>query len=271
MPTDPLIRNNVNLLGNLNAKQSIVFVNGLGTDQSHWRLVVPAFQESHRLVLFDHVGSVPSSFEYFRSNQFRYLNAFGYAQDLLEICAALDLKGDTILIGHSFGAFVGVLAAIQRPEQFARLILIGATPRYLDAEGYRGGFSEAEIEAIYDAIGTDYRSWANTFANISVGADSVDHTRRFAESLVRIPKDMMLTVLCSILQADHRAILAQLKVPTLIIQSATDKFVPMSVGEYLHAHIPASALEVIDADGHLPQLTSPEKLIRVISNYINII
>lgn len=270
MDSEVRLRNNVTLAGQRDAEQTIVFVNGLGTDQNHWSLVAPAFQDSHRLVLFDHAGSVPSNFEYFRGNQFRYLNANGYAQDLLEICAALELRANTILIGHSLGAMVGVLAAVQRPAQFEQIVLIGASPCYLDDEGYRGGFSRADIEAIYERIGTDYRLWADTFANAAIGPNAQEHTRCFVEALIRIPKDMMLTVLCSILQADHRSVLAQVRVPTLIVQSTADYFVPMTVGEYLHAHLPESALEVIDAEGHLPQLSVPEKVIQIIGRRIGI-
>ncbi|MFH1987326.1 MAG: alpha/beta hydrolase [Pseudomonadota bacterium] len=268
MASDPLVRNNVKLAGKLDAKQSIVFVNGLGTDQRVWSALAAAFEDTFRLVLFDHVGSIPASFESFSRNQLHYLNASGYAQDLLEICAILRLSGNTILIGHSLGAVVGMLASIRRPEQFSRLVLIGASPRYVDADGYRGGFSAAEIEAIYDAIGTDYQSWANAFASAAIGPRSAEHVRRLAESLVRVPKEMMLTVLCSILQADHRAVIAQLRVPTLIVQSRMDHFVPMAVAEYLLAHIPASELKVIDAEGHLPHVTAPEKLIQVVGKYI---
>lgn len=34
----------------------MVFAHGFGCDQNMWRLVAPAFEESHRVVLFDQVG-----------------------------------------------------------------------------------------------------------------------------------------------------------------------------------------------------------------------
>lgn len=268
MIDDPLKRNNVNLSGKADAAQTLVFVNGIGSDQSVWSAVAPAFQETHRLVTFDHVGSIPANFEYFRKNQARYLNASGYARDLLEICAALRLTHNVILVGHSLGAIACMLAAEQQSALFSRLILVGASPRYLDADGYVGGFSKAAVETIYRAIGTDYANWADAFASAAIGGHEISHARRLAESLARIPGDMMLTVLCSILQGDFRACLPKVRVPTTIIQSRQDYFVPVRVGEYLRAQIPDSQLNLIDAEGHFPHLTSPRILIEIMRESI---
>ncbi|NTV72208.1 MAG: alpha/beta hydrolase [Azonexaceae bacterium] len=256
------------LAGKEDADQTIVFVNGLGYDQSAWTEVAKAFQEEYRLVSLDHVGSVTSNFADFRSNRHHYINATGYAKDLVAICSALGVNGKTILVGHSIGAIVAMLASIQSPAQFSRLILVGASPRYLDHEGYSGGFCKSDIDAIYAAVNTDYQSWASVFAAAATGENNAEHAKQFAASLTRIPQDMMLTVLCSILQADHRLSLPKVSLPTLIVQSKQDNFVPLAVAEYLHARIPNSQLNVIDAAGHLPHITAPDILSDAIRRFI---
>lgn len=268
MNLDPLIRNNVTLTGLQNAEQTIVLVNGLGYDQGAWVQIAQAFQQQYRLVTFDHVGSVSSNFTDFRDNQHRYVNASGYAKDLVEICSALELNGNTILVGHSIGAIAAMLASIQCPTQFGKLILLGASPRYFDAEGYAGGFQKSDIDAIYAAVTTNYQSWARSFAAAATGENNAEHSKRLAESLTRIPQDMLLTVLCSILQADIRSSLPEVTLPTLIVQSMKDYFVPLPVAEYLHEKIPNSQLEIIDAEGHLPHITNPDKLIEVIRAFV---
>jgi sigma-B regulation protein RsbQ len=57
-------------------------------------------------------------------------------------------------------------------------------------------------------------------------------------------------------------------VPTLIVQSMKDYFVPQAVAEYLHEKIPNSQLKVIEAEGHLPHVTAPDKLIEVIRAFV---
>lgn len=269
MATDPLIRNNVTVVGNLKAAKSMVFVNGLGYDKSFWNRLAPAFADDFRLVLFDHVGSVASNQAYFRENQFRYLNVSGYAADLLEICSALKLFGDTIAVGHSLGAMAALLASIQAPLQFSRLVLIGASPRYADAEGYRGGLSKEDIAATYTALQRDYLGWSKQLASLAMATPDKAHlTNAFAEALARIPPEMMLTVLCSLLQTDHRADLGKVRAPTLAIQARQDCFVPLSVAEYIQAHIPDCQLAVIDAVGHLPHVSAPEEVIAAIRRFI---
>lgn len=268
MGPDPFTRNNVTVAGKLDAARTIVFINGIGTDQSVWRQVVPAFAADYRIVTFDHVGSVPSNFPDFLGNQVRYLNAKGYALDLLDICTALKLPADTLLVGHSLGAVTAMLAAARQPGRFGQLILIGASPRYLDADDYTGSFTSRDIEMVYEAIQANYRAWAQAFAEQSVGAGKGRPADRMAEALVSVPENMMLTTLCAVLQGDHRSILPQLKLPTLIVQSRRDYFVPLAVAEYLQRQIAGSELAVIDAEGHLPHVTAPDALIAVIQRFM---
>ena len=47
-----------------------------------------------------------------------------------------------MFVGHSVSAMIGVLADAARPEPFDRLVMVGPSPRYIDDEGYVGGFSE---------------------------------------------------------------------------------------------------------------------------------
>src|SRR4028118_1921439 len=96
MSTDILARNNVQVFGN--GTQPMLFAHGFGCDQNMWRFLTPAFRDNYRIVLFDYVGSGRSD----RSASLpeRYATLDGYAQDVLEICRALDLK-DVIFVGHS--------------------------------------------------------------------------------------------------------------------------------------------------------------------------
>ena len=269
MARDVLSRNNVCLAGNPDAAQALVFVNGLGTDQSVWNHVIPCFLADYRLVLFDHVGSTESNLEDFRARQLRYLNVSGYASDLLEICSALDLGSDTILIGHSLGGLAGLLASVQCPQQFKKLALLGMSPRYENEGGYEGGFSKADIDASYEALATDYASWANSLSVAAMQApERPELATRFAESIARIPKDIMLTVLCSVLQTDHRSALPEVPVPVLLIQSRDDIFVPLAVAQYVQAHTRDCQLSIIDASGHLPHVTAPQKVIEAIGSFI---
>jgi sigma-B regulation protein RsbQ len=153
-------RNNVVTHGPPDA-QPIMFAHGFGCDQNMWRLVWPAFAEDHRVVLFDHVGAGNSDLAAYDFD--RYASLRGYAEDILEICRELDLR-DVIFVGHSVAAMIGALAAAEEPERFARLVLIGPSPRYIDDGDYVGGFSAQDIEGLLESMESNHLGWSSTMA-----------------------------------------------------------------------------------------------------------
>jgi sigma-B regulation protein RsbQ len=118
-----LRRNNVRV--NDSKSSPIVFAHGYGCDQNMWRYVAPAFEADHKVVLFDHVGAGESDISAFDRQKYRTLG--GYAHDVLEICHDLSLSGVTF-IGHSVSSMIGILAAIEDPQLFKNLVLIGPSP-----------------------------------------------------------------------------------------------------------------------------------------------
>ena len=120
---------NVRVVGS--GERVVVLSHGFGTDQSAWNRVLPYFQRDYRVVLYDLVcaGSVnPDHFD-FR----RYTTLDAYVDDLLDILDALHIDR-CFFVGHSVSAMIGIIAAIRRPELFLKLILVGASPRYLYEE-----------------------------------------------------------------------------------------------------------------------------------------
>lgn len=270
MPNDCLVRNNVTISGNGESGQSICFVHGLGTDRSAWRAVSEAFAQDFAIVAFDHVGATEANRAYFLEHQSRYLGLAGYVDDFIEICSTPTLRKPAILVGHSLGAMVCLLASLRKPALFSKLVLIGASPCYLNKGEYRGGMELGNIDAIYRAIHDDYAGWARTFAPLAMGnPEHPQLAQQFHASIASIPPEMMLTVLCSILQQDLRESVTRVATPTLIIQSRNDLFVPHAVAEYLHRHIAGSRLAEIEASGHLPHVSAPEEVIKAIRAFVS--
>ena len=145
-------RNNVLITGRPDGPV-MMLANGFGCDQNMWRLVRPALAERFRLVLFDHVGSGQAERSAWRPE--RYASLDGYTDDILRICAELELR-QVVFVGHSVGAMMGVLAANREPERFRQLILIGPSPRYIDEAGYRGGFSASDIDELLESLESNY-------------------------------------------------------------------------------------------------------------------
>jgi sigma-B regulation protein RsbQ len=106
------------------------------------RFVAPAFEKDYRVVLFDQVGAGGSDLAAY--SRARYDSLQGYAEDVLDLCRALDLRRP-IFVGHSVSAMIGVLAALKEPDRFDRLVLVGPSPRYINDGEYVGGFTREDI------------------------------------------------------------------------------------------------------------------------------
>ncbi|MFI6784693.1 alpha/beta fold hydrolase [Micromonospora sp. NPDC050276] len=251
-----VVRNNVRVLGRATGP-AVVFAHGFGCDQHMWRLVTPRFVDEYRVVLFDHVGSGGSDLSTYRPQ--RYASLDGYAEDVLEILAELDLR-DVVFVGHSVSAMIGVLAAATEPDRFSRLVLVGPSPRYLDDEGYRGGFSRADIDELLESLDSNYLGWSATMAPVIMGnPDRPELGIELMNSFCRTDPAIARQFARVTFLSDNRADLPKVTVPSLVLQCTDDVIAPQEVGDYVHRNLSDSSLVVLQATGHCPNLSAPEE------------
>ena len=258
-------RNNVLLSGPVGA-QPMVFAHGFGCDQSMWRHVVPAFEDDYRIVLFDHVGAGNSDHSAYSHARYDSLQA--YADDVLELLRELELR-DVVFVGHSVSSVIGVLAAAQEPERFAKLVLVGPSPRYIDDEGYVGGFTRDDIDGLLDSLDSNYLGWSQTMAPVIMGAEQAPELQEeLTNSFCRTDPDIARHFARVTFLSDNRADLPRVATPTLVLQCSDDVIAPQAVGEYVHRQIPGSTLLLMDATGHCPNLSAPEETIAAIKSFL---
>jgi len=260
-----LLRNNVKVTGR--GTQPMLFAHGFGCDQNMWRLVAPAFEDDYRVVLFDYVGSGKSDLAAYDADHYGTLG--GYAQDVLDVCRALDLR-DVVFVGHSVSSMIGVLAANEEPERFAHLILVGPSPRYInDAPDYVGGFERADIEGLLETMEKNYIGWANFLAPaIMKNPDRPELSEELEASFCSTDPVIARRFAEATFFADNRADLASVRTPALIMQCADDMIAPTEVGEYLHRTLPGSTLALMRATGHCPHMSHPEETVAIMRQYL---
>ena len=244
----------------------MVFAHGFGCDQGMWRHVAPAFTRDHRVVLFDHVGAGGSDLTAYSPSRHGRLE--GYATDVTEILDALDLP-PAIFVGHSVSAMIGVLAAVDRPERFERLVLLCPSPRYIDDDGYRGGFSQAEIDELLDTMDGNYLGWAVHVAPVIMGApERPELAAELASSFCRSDPAIARRFARTTFLSDNRTDLDRVRTPSLVLQSRHDTIAPTQVGDYVHRHLRDSELVVLDTTGHCPNLSAPDQVVTALRNYL---
>jgi sigma-B regulation protein RsbQ len=198
----------------------------------------------------------------------RYGSLDGYADDLLEILAALDLH-DVVFVGHSISAMIGLLAANREPGRFAHLIMLGPSPRYVDDGDYKGGFSRADVEELLDLLEANHLAWSEQMAPLIMGNSEESLQRELANSLCSMEPVIARHFARVTFLSDTRAALARNTTPALIMQCTSDAIVPVAVGEYLHKHLPHSRYVLMQATGHCPHLSAPPETIALIRAYLN--
>jgi sigma-B regulation protein RsbQ len=263
---DVLTRNNVTLSGQVGG-QPMVFAHGYGCDQNMWRLVAPAFSGAYRTVLFDFVGAGGSDLAAY--DRRRYASLAGYAADVVDVIRALDLR-DVIFVGHSVSAMIGVLAAAREPGRFAALVLVAPSPRYLNDDGYVGGFTATDIEELLASLDRNYLGWSSTMAPVIMGnADRPELGAELTASFCRTDPEIAKRFARATFLSDNRSDLARVTLPTLVLQCADDPIAPDSVGQYVHAAIPGSTLVRLQATGHCPNLSAPAETLAAIAAFVD--
>jgi sigma-B regulation protein RsbQ len=244
----------------------MLFAHGFGCDQNMWRYVWPRFEEDYRVVLFDHVGAGGSDLSAYDAE--RYSSLQGYADDVLEICRELDLE-DVVFVGHSVSAMIGVLAAAAEPGRFARLVLVGPSPRYIDTQGYVGGFAEEDIRDLLASMDSNYLGWSSQMAPVIMGNEERPALgEELTESFCRTDPEIARRFAKVTFLSDNRADLAKVSTPSLVLQASDDAIAPEEVGRFVARELPDSRLVLLDAVGHCPNLSAPDETAEAIAEFL---
>jgi sigma-B regulation protein RsbQ len=262
---DVLRRNNVDVAGRPGGRP-MIFAHGFGCDQQMWRYVAPAFEREYQTVLFDHVGAGGSDLSAYDPE--RYGSLEGYAEDVLDICRVLELE-DAIFVGHSVSAMIGVLAAREAADVIGKLVLVGPSPRYIDDDGYVGGFAAEDIEELLVSLDSNFLGWSSAMAPAIMGnPDRPELGAELTESFCRTDPEIASRFARVTFTSDNREDLGTVRVPTLVLQCSDDVIAPAQVGQYVHRAIPGSTLVQMAATGHCPNLSAPEETIEAIRAFL---
>ncbi|GAB4828357.1 hypothetical protein Ancab_035355 [Ancistrocladus abbreviatus] len=261
---------NAKIVGN--GDEVVILAHGYGGDQSIWDKIVPRLAEKHRVVVFDWNFSGVGKVEGKVFDPVKYYSSFdSFADDLVDLMDEMELRS-CVFVGHSMSGMVGCIASIKKPQLFKRLILLGASPRYLNAEGYEGGFESSEIEQILSAIESNFHSWASAFVPLAVGGNDLQAAQQFETTMKNMSPETALSLAKTIFLGDQRDTLDKVETPCTIVTTTNDMAIPTSVAYYMQKRIKGkSSVEIMDTDGHFPQLTAPMQLLEVLGRAMEIV
>lgn len=177
---------------------------------------------------------------------------------------AAALPPGALLCGWSLGALLALDLAEHHPEKVARLVLIGATPRFVGGADWPHGLAAHTVDAFREEFLRDPDAVLRRFVALQALGDTRrrELTRALGEALSAPESDARQHAALSdglslLAHTDLRGSLAHIGQPTLLLHGEHDALMPLAAARWLSDALPDARLEVLPACGHAPFLSRP--------------
>jgi pimeloyl-ACP methyl ester carboxylesterase len=237
------------------AAPTLVFLHYWGGSHRTFDLVISALACNCTVVTFDQRGSGAS-----RDLRGPY-GLEQLASDALDVARAV-ADGPCVLVGHSMGGKVALLAAARRPAGLVGLVLIAPSPPKptIDVDTARQRAHAYDDEASVKA----------TIARALTHQPLSDELQRqvLVDSLAWNEGARTVWPLEGIL-ADITDATIEIGVPTLVIAGALDRVdPPSSLESHLLPYVPTARMVTVEGTGHLSPLEAPHRVAAHIDHFV---
>jgi len=227
----------------------LVLVHGAAADGRMWRPQL-ALADEFTVVAWDEPGAGGSS-----AVRVNFVLA-DYAKCLATLIDALDL-GPAHVAGQSWGGTVAQELYRHHPELVATLILVDTYA------GWKGSLPEEEVQARVESVRamlTGMHNFDPTVPGLFAGAPPAEFVPLLEAMAADVRPESVSTALRVMAEADQRALLPRIAVPTLLIWGELDARSPLRVARQFQDAIPDAQLVVIPGAGHMSNLEAPERV-----------
>ncbi len=236
-------------------------------EQNQWWPAYRSFLERvasfSRLLVFDRRGTGLSD---------RILTLGSFEEMMDDISAVMDAAGSkrAALLGGAEGGPICALFAATYPERTSALVLVGSYARRTWAPDYPWGLGDEAQQRILQGY---EKNWGKKDFGLSTLAPSAVGDERFAEWYAQAcrfagtPSSARAWFQVT-MEIDIRDVLPAIRVPTLVVQLAGDRVIPVEAGNYLATHIPDAKYVVLDGIDHLPVTAGAEAVVDEIEEFL---
>lgn len=246
--------------------KDLVLLHGWAMSPRVWEPVLPTFAEGCRV----HNLALPGP-----GGARRWTGSgFPSAQALLDRwsddCLAR-APARAVWLGWSLGALIAMNAALRSPGHIGALVLISATPKFLEAPDWKAGVKREVMGDFLGALQADNERALKRFVLLQANG-SVD-PRAVARALMAALADRSADVsrlragLEILEQVDLRPRLAAVRPPALVIHGACDRVVPPAAGRHLADAVPGAEFLGLEA-GHAPFVSRPREFAQAVRSWM---
>jgi pimeloyl-[acyl-carrier protein] methyl ester esterase len=183
------------------------------------------------------------------------------------------LPSGTVLCGWSQGALVAMQLAHAHPDRIARLILVGATPRFVASSDWPHAQASSLLEAFTAGVHSRTAATLKRFAGLVSHGDADARTAmRHLQALIDAhcpATDTLLAGLADLGRTDLRGLVGTLRQPTLLLHGEYDALMPLSAAHWLADRLPAARLFALPGRGHAPFLTATDTCAERMLDFVN--
>jgi len=214
----------------------LMLSNSLGTTYAMWQPQVDAFTQHFRLVRFDRRGHGQSGVPQGPYTMERL------ARDALAVLDALGLRRVN-WCGLSMGGMEGMWLGANAPDRFERLVLSNTTCYFPDKKVWDDRIRFVHEKGLAALAGPNMERWFTAgYREREPGT-----IKAMTEMFVATPQAGYIACGEAVRDMDHRALLPEIKVPTLVVAGRHDPATTLEAGEYLRDHIPGASFAVLEA------------------------
>jgi len=237
------------------AGNAIVFVHGWTLDLEVWEPQLP-LASTLRMVCYDRRGFGRSS------------GTPSLTDDVTDLEALLDALELTcpLLVGMSQGARVVLEFAARHPSFVRGLVLDGAPPLVGGATDDDLALESLRRIAVHQGLEAFRRAWSMHPLTQLVTGDARMHTL-LARVLARYPGRDLLANDTRQREAIDRKLLADVRVPVLVVNGARDSEARRRAGAALRDALPAAEQVLVPNAAHLPNLDAPREYNQLMSGF----
>ncbi|MEN5174492.1 3-oxoadipate enol-lactonase [Acinetobacter higginsii] len=233
----------------------IMFSNSLGTDHGMWQAQVAALADHYQIISYDTRGHGTSAVIANSTLQ-------NLVEDVVDILDALTIE-KVHFCGISMGGITALALAIYHAKRFHSITVANSAAKIGTAEAWNSRAESVEQNGLADIVKTTHTRWFSE--HFDYAHDVL--AQKTIQSLAVTPAQGYANACRALADADVRAQLGQIQIPTLIIAGQYDPVTTVQDAEFMHHHIANSQLEILLAS-HLSNIEQPQVFTQELTKFI---
>lgn len=262
--------------GSASAPCTLVLLHGFAASTFSWRDTLPALGRDCRVIAFDRPGfgltGRPMPGEWSGANPY---SPEEQAEQTIRLMDALGVE-QAVLVGHSAGAQVAVLAAARHPDRVSALVL--EAPAIVGGGGVPGWVSPLLRTPQARRVGPLFaRRLAASESDAFIRGAFADSSKVTSAVLEGYRKPLraenwdraLWEFTAAPRSVDAEALLPELQVPALVVWGGRDTFVPPADSRAVAAALPGPVKALtLPGIGHIPHEESPAQFNRALREFL---